>query len=148
MIRCPPGEMNEERVSVGLSLCVGVYGSSFGLSSAACSGPCPKGHYCPQGTVNGTTHRCPGGRYGLLTSCLACNSLFVAVGNTTNLSDPACSGICAPGYFCPEASLSAFQLECGSYLGLDNSVYCLAGSSAPVQVPDGYYSLGGNRSTR
>jgi hypothetical protein len=70
------------------------------------------------------------------------------LGNTTNLFDPACSGVCAAGYFCPEGSLSAFQIECGSSLGLENSVYCLPGSSSPVPVPDGYYSLGGNKTTR
>lgn len=43
---------------------VGVYGASKGLTSSLCSGPCAAGHYCPEGSVNATQHRCPAGRYG------------------------------------------------------------------------------------
>jgi hypothetical protein len=33
-------------------------------------------------------------------------------GSTTGLRDSACSGVCAAGYHCPEASTSPTQLDC------------------------------------
>lgn len=43
---------------------LGVYGAREGLSSPECTALCPVGYYCPEGSKNGTTYRCPAGRYG------------------------------------------------------------------------------------
>jgi hypothetical protein len=74
----------------------GTYGNRLGLSSPACSGLCPVGHYCPEGSINGTFHRCPAGRYG----------------SSEGETDSSCSGECAPGYHCYEGSVSLKQLQC------------------------------------
>src|SRR5687767_1429781 len=42
------------------------------------------------------------------------------------------------GYWCSSGSSSATQYECGG-----SSVYCPSGSSNPLPVPNGYYSIGG-----
>jgi len=125
----------------------GVYGSTEGLSSPTCTAPCPLAHYCPAGSTNGTTHRCPGGRFG----------------GSLGLSSKACSGLCLPGFYCPEASISARQYQCAtSPLSLGppsasvgttpvvrfDEVFCPIGSSVPLEVQTGYYSLGQNSSTR
>ena len=52
------------------------------------------------------------------------------------LSDPACSGMCAGGHFCPSGSSSPFQRKCG---GVD--VYCPVGSSEPLEVLEGFYGV-------
>ncbi|CAM9769849.1 unnamed protein product, partial [Hapterophycus canaliculatus] len=78
---------------------------------------CPAGWYC---TGDGAGSECPAGLYG----------------SEVGLSDPACSGVCAAGYFCPEGSTSPFERKCGG-LGL----YCPVGSSAPSEVEVGHYGM-------
>ena len=119
----------------------GTYGSLPGLSSPACSGPCPAGRYCPPGTVSDTNDTstdtstatattigfaCPAGRYGV-----------------SGMGDDSCTGPCEAGYYCPEASSSARERECGSEL-----VFCEEGSGNPVNVTTGWYATGGGELTR
>jgi hypothetical protein len=78
--------------------------------------------------------------------------LSAFVGKEDGLDNKACSGMCLAGYFCPEGSTSEKQLECANFVVLENgngnSVYCPFGSSSPLVVPAGYYSIKGNSSTR
>ena len=65
-------------------------------------------------------------------------------GMTYGLTSPGCSGMCQPGYYCPQGSVTPTEVKCG-----DPSLYCpTTGLSRPLPVPLGYYSLGGNESTR
>eukprot|EP00939_MAST-03C_sp_MAST-3C-sp1_P003338 g3338.t1 len=79
--------------------------------------PCEPGHFC----TDGIRIACRGGLYG-------------GVGQ---LEVPTCSGLCERGYYCPVASTSARERECG-----DPSTFCPRGSSAPTPVADGYYTVG------
>jgi len=136
MRQCPPG----------------TFGNTQGLTTAMCSGLCSPGFFCPMGTENATTFRCAAGRYG------SQSGLFLS----------ACSGVCSQGYYCPEGSTSSFQFPCtqGSPLALSdtgkagyinffaenqtsspNSVFCPQGSSVPLVVFQGFFSLGNNRTT-
>lgn len=129
----------------------GVYGETTGLATAACSGACPMGYYCPESTINKYEFRCPAGRYGSITG----------------LTDSSCSGMCSPGYYCPEQSTNPTQVRCGyKYLRLvpnitntdtvvmtsevnkPNGVFCYIGTSMPQPVHSGYYSIGGDKTTR
>ena len=47
-VQCPPGTYCMEGVRRPCPQ--GTYGSSPGLSSSRCSGPCHAGYYCPQGS--------------------------------------------------------------------------------------------------
>ncbi|ETV67019.1 hypothetical protein, variant 1 [Aphanomyces astaci] len=107
--------------------------------------PCEPGYYC----VNGVRNPCPTGTFG----------------STGQLVTPFCSGKCSAGhltspmhessklpslkvvgiegYYCTQASTSATQIMCG-----DVSVFCPVGSSAPLAVDAGYYSVGATNSTR
>ena len=59
---------------------VGVYGSSVGLASDECTAPCPAGSYCPLGTSNGSSFRCPAGRYGVCyIAAYICTSIFLTI---------------------------------------------------------------------
>ena len=75
----------------------GTFGSFPGLTEPACSGQCPFGYFCPEGTINATMYSCPAGRYG----------------GRLGLTDSACSGLCDAGYYCPAGSISATQRDCG-----------------------------------
>jgi hypothetical protein len=129
----------------------GTYGLTRGLASADCTRLCPPGHFCPEGSFNGTYHRCPAGRYGAVTG----------------LHNSACSGICAVGYYCPEGSVSPTQVQCGlpvesqrawrpapSANGSDvpaaqnDSVFCPEGSALPLVALPGFHTVGYNRTTR
>jgi hypothetical protein len=83
--------------------------------------PCEPGHFC----VDGVKYQCPAGTYG----------------STSGLSTPACSGECAPGYYCPSypgpPSTSRTQTECGN-----STVYCPAGTgNEPRRVSSGHFSV-------
>eukprot|EP01038_Epipyxis_sp_PR26KG_P006767 gene6767-9268_t len=119
----------------------GVYGNTTGLTSINCSGLCPVSYYCPEGSTNGTTYKCPAGRYG----------------SSKGLFDSSCSGECMEGYYCPEGSNSPNMYQCGMIqtsnqsiitISEPNNVYCPPKSLIPVRVLPGYYSIGGNRTTR
>lgn len=65
-------------------------------------GPCPTGHYCPEGTAY--PFPCPIGTYNDATyqddptDCKACDDGYY--GETTGLSVSTCTGKCAAGFFC------------------------------------------------
>jgi hypothetical protein len=91
--------------------------------------------------LNGNRKLCPPGRFGW----------------RYGLNSSDCSGLCAPGYYCPSylepqpqappwtvwprtPQLTAFEYECGGV-----GYYCPAGTWFPQIVNGGYYSVGGNR---
>jgi hypothetical protein len=73
---------------------------------------CPVGHYC----VNGVRLPCPAGRYG----------------DSPGLSSASCSGVCVAGYYCPVASNSSKQVQCGGA-----HLYCLEVRELLLAVHDG-----------
>ena len=97
----------------------GTYGASLNLTSAACSGRCTPGYYCPPRSASATEVPCPAGRYGA----------------SHGLADAACDGPAAPGYWTSAASTNATAQRCGS-----STVFCPSGSAAPLPVAPGHYS--------
>ena len=106
----------------------GTFGNTTGLGKASCSGTCAPGYYCTAGSTNPLATPCPGGKFGA----------------DMGLGEQSCSGDCDAGYYCPTGSTSATQNPCNG-----SAKYCPAASSAPSNVPSGYYSfpVGGDRAT-
>lgn len=120
-----------------------------GLSSAL---PCGSSKvFCEGGTINPTQVRAgyfsvggtnttrkseqiaPMGYYaddGLLLQCPAGH-----FGSTEGLDNNICSGVCDPGWYCPESSKSPRQIACG-----DENRYCPSGSASPTKVTLGFYT--------
>lgn len=156
----------------------GRYGSSEGMGSQDCSGPCPEGHFCVEGSVmpsecGNHTVFCPlgsatpllvmagyysvpaGGDSKRRTSEKKCEPghfcdqgirkycLPGTWGGTFGLISAHCDGPCEAGFFCPLGSQSPQEVMCG-----DATRYCPIGSHLPIAVAAGYYSTGGNESTR
>ncbi|GMF50831.1 unnamed protein product [Phytophthora fragariaefolia] len=112
---CPTGSPEPQLIRVGY-YSVGVTNTTRFFQR-----PCEPGYFC----VNGIKYQCPAGTYG----------------ETSGLSTAACSGKCAPGYYCPSypnpPSISRTQNECGN-----SSVYCPEGTgNEPKFVLSGYYSI-------
>ncbi len=151
----------------------GVFGSAEGLTTAECSGVCPIGYFCPEGTVNGTVHRCPAGRYGNATSMsdTACSGVCragyhcpEASTSNTQLQCGVVSQQTLPQTMFPpllDGSFSTYLLDLNTttvvlpnsdqlvtLLNNPNNVYCPAGSALPLVVRPGYYTAGGNATTR
>ena len=84
---------------------------------------CEPGYYCKEGVKRLCQKGYWGSEYGLY--------------------DPQCSGKCSEGYYCPEGSSSPTEVMCG-----DASVYCTEGSWKPTPVSEGFFSTGGDHSTR
>ena len=122
---------------------LGTYGDKEGLKSPSCSGLCFPGYYCLSGSTSPTSYPCPPGRFQSQP------------GQGHNM----CEGDCLPGYYCSKASISNKQIPC-SYIfnttgnqlipidEFPNQWICPGGSSIPSRVLQGYYSSGGNSSTR
>lgn len=64
-------------------------------------------------------------------------------GDTLGLSTSACTADCPGGYYCLEGSASNTSNACGGI-----RTYCPPGSSAPIVVSLGYYTVGGTPATR
>ena len=121
---CPTGSYCVGGVA---RLCpAGRFGSVTGLADDGCEGLCKKGFYCPEGSTSETQVACPVGRY-----------------SGAGAKNEKCDGICAKGYYCPLASFVATQFQCGGEMN-----YCPEGSAIPHNVTIGYYSVGGNSTTR
>ncbi|KAJ0392262.1 hypothetical protein P43SY_006024 [Pythium insidiosum] len=89
-------------------------------------------HYMPS-ALNGAIV-CLEGSYLSVDQCRPCPA--GTYGGRPGLDSPACSGPCAPGYFCPAGSTSATPRACGSA-----RFYCPQGSGARRLVDDGYYTM-------
>ncbi|KAJ1420393.1 hypothetical protein B484DRAFT_351281 [Ochromonadaceae sp. CCMP2298] len=88
--QCEPGTYCEAGIPI---LCPpGTFGSSYGLSDAACTGLCPAGFYCPGGAANPLP--CPGTEYstGRVDRCSECPG-----GRTTPLLCQTEKGCCFRG---------------------------------------------------
>lgn len=134
---CPTGSTSAAQVACGGDAVFCPTGSGLPLTVAAgyytaggkdnttrtAERKCEPGSYCSAGV----RRLCSGGRWG---------GVFGAVNSS-------CSGSCDAGYYCPEGSTRAWELECG-----DPSRYCVHGSIVPANVDVGYYSTGGVESTR
>lgn len=195
-IRCPAGTICPAGSSVATPCPAGFYCSATGLSSATaqCAAGyyclqgastatptgqnnsygligdvCPRGKYCPAGTV--TPIDCPLGMFnnattaGSSAACIACWGGYVC--DSAPLTLP--SKLCPATFYCPNGTVSA-SLTCtvGSFCAGGNSApipcpagsyadapglaackpcpmrsYCLAGATAPLPCPAGYV-CGGN----
>ena len=52
------------------------------------------------------------------------------------MSDPACSGVCAAGFYCGAGAITPTESVCGG-----SGFYCPIGSSTPSTVLAGYYGV-------
>lgn len=163
---CPIGYYCPQGSQIPVPCPAGRFGAEVGLSDSSCSGPCDIGHWCPLASSSSRARQCPGGRYGpvegLRTShCSAtCEPLAVLsdwgsrelparlhVGSEYRTSEGLAEDLlpnlacvynyCMEGYYCPNASFSATQVQCG-----DPSFYCPTGSEDPTIVSPGHYTIG------
>ncbi|XP_075462631.1 uncharacterized protein LOC142498007 [Ascaphus truei] len=99
------------------------------------NGPCPLGHYCPEGTQSpkpcpvGTLKNATGG--STVESCVPCSAGHFCA--SVGLSSP--TGVCAAGFYCPANFISvgptAFLCPKGHF--------CTAGAVHPAPCPTGQY---------
>lgn len=129
MYRCPAGR----------------YGAVEGAKNRMCSGPCREGYHCDEGSPSATQYEC--GVIAILTDAV---------------SKDAAVGDFAPTFTYPTrtdatAYLSDFNTTTELIIGTSdiqvkiinpNNYYCPIGSAYPIQVLPGYFSTGGNATTR
>lgn len=89
---------------------------------------CPIGFYCAEGK----RFPCPAGRYG----------------DQEGQHSQLCTGPCHAGYYCPEGSMRARQIKCGSGLSEPRSVFCPGGASTPTPAAAGFFTTSGDDLTR
>ena len=119
---CMTGSVTPHVVSPGYYSLLGA--EVGGSAGRAFEHKCEPGFYCS----GGERLRCPKGVYG----------------GSFGLTNESCSGKCSEGYFCPAGSLSSTEVECGNH-----NLYCPGGGNwMPTRVSVGYFTTGGNVSTR
>lgn len=120
---CPPGYYCTGGV---MRKCAAGRYSASGSATEECDGLCEQGYWCGEASNDPQEHDCPAGRYG-----------------HAGMINQACTGNCRVGYYCPVTSTSPTQQECGG-----EYFYCPHGSGAPQAVTTGFFSAGGNETTR
>ncbi|KAF4127591.1 hypothetical protein GN958_ATG23220 [Phytophthora infestans] len=131
---CPEGSTSPTQIECGgdgficrtgssepLAIPQGYYAIGVTNTTRFFQRPCERGYFC----VNGVKYQCPSGTFGA----------------TSGLTTAACSGTCAPGYYCPSypepPSVIKTQHECGSSV-----TYCPEGTgNEPLFVRSGYFSV-------
>lgn len=102
----------------------GYYTVGLGLAVRRAERKCEPGHWC----LAGVRRLCDFGHWG----------------DAWGMNVSTCLGLCSPGHYCPEGSISPTEVQCG-----DPNKYCPGeGNFKPALVNEGYYSTGGNQSTR
>lgn len=146
----------------GIKCPSGRYGGELGLKDKGCSGPCDEGYFCPPGSSSPTQEQC-GSLAGLLYSELfrrsqmALESIAESAivervdelidevssnpSNCINTIGYLDSGGDVKGKVCNRTRTEALEI-------LGNMVYCREGSRTPIVTLPGYYSIGGNATTR
>lgn len=119
----------------------GQYGDRSGLGTAACSGLCRAGHFCPIGTVNpekcSPGYYCPDGKVQIPCPAGTFGSVF-------GLRDEKCSGFCSEGHFCPQGSVSGTERMCpAGRFGMNSG---LTNDSCSGPCPAGFYCPAGTSS--
>lgn len=160
-IACPYGKYRDVPGGTSLSDCsdvpAGYYGPVMALTDSD-QYECPKGYYCPAGTIDPTP--CPVGTYGDATGytsgadCVPCDAgsycPFPGMTDTTLIT-------CTQGYYCVEGTISPIPCPKGTYggsTGLTASSGCTActggkycdeeGMTAPKgDCKAGFYCTGG-----
>lgn len=147
----------------------GTFGAVEGLTNSSCSGACPKGHYCPEGTTIPHAHKCGditvGGGMRSVVQRISVNpknspNYLLGPNNSIAMTTDNSSSII------PDTTVSAgnFYEILLPGVGWDGSIsgeskdrliedsiaagfYCPLGSATPIAVPDGYYSMNSDGST-
>lgn len=121
---CPKGYYCETASIHPVPCPAGRYGQDDGMVNSDCSGLCNAGYWCPAASTSPTQVPCLPGRYGAemgLTS-IECNNgadgSGCELGGSPNITSSADTKFCverpcSAGYYCPEASTSPTQVQCG-----------------------------------
>ena len=128
-INCPEGTYRIETGAMSLKDCIL---TSIGFTAVATAGQsvdattqCPRGRYCPPGTVQDSEPKCPAGTWsdaeGLNWEyeCEPCPAgRFCAEDGLTTNGAP-----CPPGYYCPERSITGTKHRCvdGTYRAIEGA---------------------------
>lgn len=143
---CPPGSgsptacaagyyCDREGLTQGTACPAGRYGSTLGLSTAECSGPCDPGYSCPPASTLSYNIPCVAGTY--------CPS-----GTGT-------PNICPKGHYCPYECGTPIQCPAGTYNEYDggkaladclicpDGKECVAGTFLPQPCSKGKFCVGG-----
>jgi hypothetical protein len=104
---CAAGKYNPSPGGASSAACLpcpeGTYGATAGLTTAACTGPCSAGYYCPAGSTSATQIACPSGSYCMEGARASCPPGTTSASNATELS--ACAP-CPAGSYCPGGAAS------------------------------------------
>jgi len=136
-VTCPPGSYCDVAQLTAAKECpAGRYGSTPGLITPNCSGPCAQGYICPPGSSVNNVIPCPAGMYCVTGS-----------GSATS---------CPAGYYCAPGSIDATPCPSGTYSILTGQTSISACNPCPPgklcnegtanmgsPCPAGYYCTGG-----
>ena len=129
MYRCPAGR----------------YGAVEGAKNSMCSGPCLEGYHCDEGSSSATQYEC-----GVIAMLRDEVSKDAAVEDfTPSLTYPTRTDATAYfGDFNTTTELLIGTSDVAVKIINPNNYYCPTGSANPIPVLPGYFSTGGNATTR
>lgn len=145
---CPIGKYCPAGSTAPIDCPAGTYGIREGLSTAACSGRCSAGSYCPTKSTVATQAPCKNGCVcptGSGTECPeSCPAGYYCPKGTgpAGTSAPNTPTLCLAGTYCPTGSTSATKCAGGWYGDRDGQTT----AGCTWQCSGGWYCPGGNTS--
>jgi len=149
---CPEGSHN----ATSHRCPAGRYGATMGLSNSACTGRCTQGFHCPPASVSPTELQCAViQRTGVVDAALGVPvRTFVEDAEATARDFPRNISAVRSNVYLDGAHYNVTVMRLPNtnvtqvQLVEANSVYCPEGTASPLFVRRGYYTAGGNRTTR
>jgi hypothetical protein len=136
---CPSGTKS----STAFRCPAGRYGDVEGAKNSACSGPCTAGYHCDEGSSSPKQYQC--GVVGYIENSHTGNPAdFNVTYGFANRSD----GSAYMRSFNTSTSLLLNTADVKVSIINSNNYYCPEGSALPITVLPGFYSTGGNATTR
>jgi hypothetical protein len=152
--KCPPGMWCAERSTAALPTRNGSYCATGGCTTEEGDGPCEPGYYCPRGSSSSTQRPCCDARRDDFTGLwYTFNGRGFGTSNDVDvilLVDNEAEW--GHSYHPPPGEVydyDGFHQHAPARLARTcETLFCPRGSAAPRNVSEGYYSVGGNRTTR
>ncbi|XP_038634722.1 multiple epidermal growth factor-like domains protein 11 [Scyliorhinus canicula] len=145
---CPPGTFQDQVGQASCIQCPAGYFCHFtsDVDSDLSHGvltplPCPRGYYCPEGTMSASHFPCPIGTFsnrtgiGTVTDCLSCPPGKYC--DKRSLTEP--TGDCWEGYYCIQNSSSPNPTDEVTGRKCPRGLYCPRGSKNMLSCPVGHF---------
>ena len=143
---CPAGSYQDSVKQGSCMACPKGFFCPAGSVSFDSGQDCVAGYYCPAGTQYGTQYPCPAGTYNpnanafSSSQCIGCDPGYYCTGTARTAVNTALK--CAAGYYCLGGAATSSPTDGTTGYVCPTGSYCPLGSAYPTKCPPGSYCNG------